>query len=94
MSRSKVNVPWLDTQCNPPTKGLPKYLFEQQYKMPKHCITFDFQQACPSVTLLLVSPDGVDTEDMNFEDPLVPGQAQSGTTAHLVKNHHSNTNNG
>ena len=40
---------------------------------------------CPSVSLLLASPDGVDTEDMNFEDPLVPGQAQSGTAAHLVR---------
>lgn len=47
------------------------------------------------MTLPLVSPDCVDTEDMNFEDPFVPGLAQSGTTAHSVnKNHHSNTSNG
>lgn len=37
------------------------------------------------MSLLLVSPDDVDTEDMNLEDPLVPGQAQSGTAAHLVR---------
>lgn len=40
---------------------------------------------CSSVSLLLVCPDGVDTEDMNYEDPLVPGQARSGTAAHLVR---------